>query len=466
MSQNIVRINKITLANFKNVKNGTVDMPSNSNKDVFSRRADILGIYGQNGSGKTSIIEAIRFAQLLISGEELPADTKDYIFKDESECEIDIQFSISEDEQNEIASYHVAFQRQDDTFLISHERLAITPRKDSGRAAESVLIDYHFDNGDTVFTPDYRFKKLVANNKKIRIDLKVAQAISIKSHQSFIFGKEGFSIFSQCKKDVMGEFGQIFSILQKYAFVNLFVISNEHSGPISMNLLLPVAFYLSDGKQITTGDLPIRIDAPSVITKRMLSIAQSIIDNMNIVLKNVIPGMQIEIHNFGEQLLENGEVGYKIELLSHRNDILIPLKYESEGIIKIVSFLDVLICVYNNPSMCLAIDELDSGVFEFLLGELLAIFSNGGKGQLIFTSHNLRALEMLDKKSVMFSTTNPHNRYIRLQNVQANNNIRDLYLRCLTIGGQKEEMYDATDSVAIGRAFRRAGKAVDSRGEN
>lgn len=268
------------------------------------------------------------------------------------------------------------------------------------------------------------------------------------------------------QKDVMGEFGQIFSILQKYAFVNLFVISNEHSGPISMNLLLPVAFYLSDGKQITTGDLPIRIDAPSVITKRMLSIAQSIIDNMNIVLKNVIPGMQIEIHNFGEQLLENGEVGYKIELLSHRNDILIPLKYESEGIIKIVSFLDVLICVYNNPSMCLAIDELDSGVFEFLLGELLAIFSNGGKGQLIFTSHNLRALEMLDKKSVMFSTTNPHNRYIRLQNVQANNNIRDLYLRCLTIGGQKEEMYDATDSVAIGRAFRRAGKAVDSRGEN
>lgn len=166
MSQNIVRINKITLVNFKNVKNGTVDMPSTSNKDVFSRRADILGIYGQNGSGKTSIIEAIRFVQTLLSGEELPADTKEYISKDESECEIDIQFSISESEQNEIASYHVAFQRQDDTFLISHERLAVTPRKDSGRAAESVLIDYHFDNGDTVFTPDYRFKSLLQMTRK------------------------------------------------------------------------------------------------------------------------------------------------------------------------------------------------------------------------------------------------------------------------------------------------------------
>ena len=116
--------------------------------------------------------------------------------------------------------------------------------------------------------------------------------------------------------------------------------------------------------------------------------------------------------------------------------------------------------------MCLVIDELDSGVFEYLLGELLAVFSDGGKGQLIFTSHNLRALEMLGKKSILFSTTNPCNRYIRLQNVQTNNNLRDLYLRSLTLGGQKEEMYEETDSVAIGRAFRRVGKAVEAHVES
>lgn len=52
--------------------------------------------------------------------------------------------------------------------------------------------------------------------------------------------------------------------------------------------------------------------------------------------------------------------------------------------------------------MYLVIDELDSGVFEYLLGELLSVFSDGGKGQLIFTSHNLRALEMLNKQSIYF----------------------------------------------------------------
>ena len=462
MKPNIVRINKIVLNNFKNVKMGVVEMPAYNGKELFSKKADVLGLYGQNGSGKTSVVEALRFVKMLLSGEKLPADMREYIAQNEEECKIEIGFSVAEEQRKETVSYSVVLKKEVDNFVISRERLTVVPRKENVRAVESTLIDYQYDNEEVTFEPEYRYKKLVAKDKKVRVALNVAQAISIKSHQSFIFGEDGYRIFSQCKEDVMGEYNGLFAILHKYALVNLFVINNEHSGPISMNLVLPVAFYLSDGERITAGDLPIRIDEPSVVTKRQFHLAQTIIDGMNIVLKNVIPGMEVQVHNFGEQLLNNGDSGYKIELLSKRGDISIPLKYESEGIVKIVSFLNVLICVYNNPSMCLVIDELDSGVFEYLLGELLAVFSDGGKGQLIFTSHNLRALEMLGKKSILFSTANPCNRYIRLQNVQANNNLRDLYLRSLTLGGQKEEMYEETDSVAIGRAFRRAGKAVEA----
>ena len=41
-----------------------------------------------------------------------------------------------------------------------------------------------------------------------------------------------------------------------------------------------------------------------------------------------------------------------------------------------------------------------------------------------------------------------------------------MYLRSLTLGGQKEQMYEETDSVLIGRAFRRAGKAVEGNVES
>ena len=102
----------------------------------------------------------------------------------------------------------------------------------------------------------------------------------------------------------------------------------------------------------------------------------------------------------------------------------IPIRMESEGIIKIVSILNVLIQAFGHPSICLVIDELDAGIFEYMLGDLLDIFRKSAKGQLIFTSHNLRALEMLDKESIMFSTVNPYNRYIHMKNVKESNNLR------------------------------------------
>ena len=71
---------------------------------------------------------------------------------------------------------------------------------------------------------------------------------------------------------------------------------------------------------------------------------------------------------------------------------------------------------------------------------MLQIFDESAKGQLIFTSHNLRALEMLEKESIMFSTTNSSNQYIHMKNIKQSNNLRDVYLRSITLGGQKEEI--------------------------
>ena len=127
----------------------------------------------------------------------------------------------------------------------------------------------------------------------------------------------------------------------------------------------------------------------------------------------------------------------------------IPIRMESDGIIKIISILNALIQAFGNPSICLVIDELDAGIFEYMLGELLDIFGKSAKGQLIFTSHNLRALEMLDKESIMFSTVNPSNRYIHMKNVKDTNNLRSMYIRSITLGGQDEKIYEETDSLKI-----------------
>ena len=107
--------------------------------------------------------------------------------------------------------------------------------------------------------------------------------------------------------------------------------------------------------------------------------------------------------------------------------------------------------------MTVAIDELDSGIFEYLLGELMRIISEHGKGQLIFTSHNLRPLETLDKRFVAFTTVNPNNRYIRFTNIKTTNNLRDFYYRDIILGEQEEPVYVPTSNRKIAFACMEAG---------
>ena len=118
--------------------------------------------------------------------------------------------------------------------------------------------------------------------------------------------------------------------------------------------------------------------------------------------------------------------------MSPKNSKEIPLKYESDGIKKIIYILQLLIVIYNQPSITVAIDESDADIFEYLLGEILRIISEKGKGQLIFTSHNLRPLET--------------------------NNLRDFYFRGIVLGEQSEEVYEPTNNAEIALAFREAGE--------
>ena len=129
-------------------------------------------------------------------------------------------------------------------------------------------------------------------------------------------------------------------------------------------------------------------DHLETIPKEAAELIEKIIPNMNRVLSQIVPGLSISMYNFGPQVLKNGNIGCRVQLMSRKNNKEIPLRYESEGIKKIVSILQLLIVVYNKPSITLAIDELDAGVFEYLLGELLRIISEKGKGQLIYSTND------------------------------------------------------------------------------
>ena len=79
----IVRLESIRIKNFKNIANGEVYFQERNALKRGETPGDIdggiIGIYGQNGSGKTSCLEALRIIQRLFSGASLFADMKNFI---------------------------------------------------------------------------------------------------------------------------------------------------------------------------------------------------------------------------------------------------------------------------------------------------------------------------------------------------------------------------------------------------
>lgn len=322
-------------------------------------------------------------------------------------------------------------------------------------------MEFKRDNREDIFTPKKRLEELLDENKEDKTDLIVAKKMAEKSNCSYIFGANSREIFFKKYDGKFQQYSFIIKRLFEFAVKDLFVINNVHSGVISANIVLPMAFRIDSENNGVKGDLPVSLLETTILDNEDLKILRNIIEEINTVLYTIIPGLRIEIKEYGSQLMDNGEEGYKIELMSSREGMpSYPIRMESEGIIKIISILNALIQAFSDSSICLAIDELDAGIFEYILGELLQIFDESAKGQLIFTSHNLRALEMLEKESIMFSTTNSSNQYIHMKNIKQSNNLRDVYLRSITLGGQKEEIYKETSSLKIARAFRKAGRCV------
>lgn len=439
-------------------------MPNTVNKILSADKAEILGIYGQNGSGKTAIVDALYFLQKVMIGVDLDQSLEDYMDMDSDTAEIFADFNIFMDGIVFEIGYRLSLSREEKEVIISRETLSAAKNENGIRTNKTVFMDYQRDQANVIFKPQKRLDEILEENKEIKTDLIVARKMAEKSNCSYIFGESSREIFCREYKNGFQQFSVIISSLFEFAVKDLFVIRNTHSGVISANFVLPMAFRIENDNIGAKGDFAVSLTEPILVDEERKNLLETIVEQINIVLYTIIPGLQVTIKNYGKQSLDNGEEGWKLELMSKREGMKeIPIRMESEGIIKIISILNALIQAFGNPSICLVIDELDSGIFEYMLGELLDIFKKSAKGQLIFTSHNLRALEMIDKESIMFSTTNPDNRYIHMKNVRESNNLRNMYIRSITLGGQSEQIYEETDSLKIARAFRKAGRGV--RGE-
>ena len=90
MNNSIVRIESVSIKNFKNVVNGNLSL-GNTRK---SYKASIVGLYGQNGSGKTALIDAIALLKYALCGQAIPEQFGDYINVDAEYATLKYEFKV------------------------------------------------------------------------------------------------------------------------------------------------------------------------------------------------------------------------------------------------------------------------------------------------------------------------------------------------------------------------------------
>ena len=469
-----IRIHKAVLKNFKSVEYGEVIFDCSKQFVPYGTTSDILGIYGQNGSGKTAFIEALSIVKYVISGERIPFYYADCVSAGaecaELEFVFDLQYptepivirkvaysfclAVSEDsdldkDENEMADmldglYSKQLIKR--KLRVYNEVLKIAGEIDGENKKLLPTIDT--STKDAPFEPASKRKLFYKPSKELNGILKVHKKNAYEHSQSFIFMQEAREIFAQ--QETVTTYFEVLEELRYFAARYLYVIDTKSIGAIRANVFLPFYNRYSD-------EIIINTVGANIVSDKMLGLIEKVIKPVDDVLSQFIPGMSIYVKKLGPAMLDDGKEGKSIEIVVNREGNELPIRCASDGARKIISVLSLIIDAYNEKSLTVAIDEFDAGIYEYLLGEILQIFAESGKGQLIFTSHNLRPLEVLDKKFICFTTTNPQNRYYHLKNVGATNNLRRMYIQEIQVNEQDEEIYKATKKHKIIAALRKAG---------
>lgn len=396
------RLSRIEIYNFKNIKRAELDFKNS-----------ILGLYGQNGSGKTALIDVLDLIKTILCGQKISSDFLNMIHVDAEYSRIVVQFTMDEKERHSEIEYSFKLNR----FCIYDEILSYAYTDGETRVVKSKLID---TSNSPTFSPVSKYKSLIGTSKENDLNVMAIKKMVRKEFRSFIFLSEFLEVVrninNECKDEEFMRHMYILESLVDFANYELFVVKSKCC-----------------------------IDDSMVLSKSALDVYKRKIESMNRVLPYLVPNLTMGVKVLGKELMRDSSVGYRVELVSNK----IPFKYEPDGVKRIVSILQPLIEIFNNTSVVVAIDDLDCGIHEYLFGEIVKMMSEQAKGQLIFTAHNLRPMEIINKKFLVFTTTDPDNRYVRYKNIAAHNNLRDVYLRDIALS-------DFVKSAEISYGLRKA----------
>lgn len=404
-----MRIRSLRLINFKNLEDSTI---------VFKGK-NISGIYGPNGTGKTSVIEAIDLLKFYFSSGKIKNKTfyeseknriVSLISKGKESLRLILELEIKE--YVYLIELELGLNKFNDIMILKE---GIQIKSIKPRSVYKRLIE--LENNISLAQPKvYLYEK----NKNELQDyfLELQEDIFSKnstSPQEIILKLSNFNSFISILVDEIKELGMNNKeIKAKYleiamncldilkSFLNISVISLKEQALPNLEITIPLNFHIENAH----GTIAICCKNNSNIShnERELNIIKQVIENVNRLFPLLTQGAILECE---EEILAKTEDGIKYSIritVKRPGKEAIDIYHESTGMIKLFMLLSALTNILQREDAILLVDEIDVHIFEYLLAYLLELLSTYSRGQLIFTAHNLLPLEKLNRDSIILTS--------------------------------------------------------------
>ena len=411
-------LKKLILINYRCF--GRLELDLTKKKDEAKK---IAVIYGENGSGKTTIISAIHFLHNTLGTMLYQESIDDFVEKGQIEhIDKDIIMDF-------LRSRH--FFLEDD----------IRANKMIG-SNDNMIIEFYFNkhNKDAYYKVEFSDDRVVSEELRYVRDNNTVEYFKIANG----YIKLNENVFSDTKyRDELID--KIKRFHGKHTFL---AILNKEIRTNNLNYLRAKIFRKLIYIYQELRDLHVwckysNFEEGHLTKKRMLSELDEGIINENERAKLLRTEKALSIY-FSSLCSDIKSVSYEVEVekrkLKYRlyfnkiingEERMIPYFRESTGTIKLLGIFPYLYGFAIGHTVC--IDEIDSGVHDLLMTDIIESIKQQAKGQLIITTHNSHLMQSVSPDELYLIKTNDNgDKYVECvsegRRIQKNNNVEKLYL--------------------------------------
>ncbi|WP_261809800.1 AAA family ATPase [Levilactobacillus humaensis] len=404
-------ISGIYIKNFKSYLESYIDL--HKTKSIAK---EMVAIYGENGSGKTNIVETLEILRLSI----------DTVIQSKmlTSMQAHAQDNISIDELRQTVKGSSLSRLLQETHTID--------------SSDNTLLHFEFiiDKVEGYYEIEYDSKeRLVHEELYFTGNKRRTTLISISDKQSTL--NKSFFKRKKVRDDLQENIEKLWgthtflAILRDYLTqINHDYLSRSFATSILkvMNELGSISLLTDD----VTGFFPPKSLLPDV-RQGTISINDSEkIDRTSDALSEYLRNMYSDINGaYYQRDVTDNKINYELILQKEIGDEVrdIPIHLESKGTKKILELFPLFMNLFDGRIV--VIDEIDSGIHDILIEGILSDMQHNFPGQLIFTTHDTLLMKMLPASSVFVISTSGHASkeiYPISEYTETNNNPTNQYL--------------------------------------